>query len=107
MRYEAKHKYFKKIAGVLGNFKNVQKTVAFRHQRAICHKMSCTPNFLQETVAYGTGMYEGCAPNMLIDKILSSVVAVKPAVVSDLDYAELLEANRGIAAGSTIYRYCL
>ena len=35
MRYEAKHKYFKGIANVIGNFKNVEKTVAFRHQRSI------------------------------------------------------------------------
>lgn len=57
MRYEAKNKYFKKIAGVLGNFKNIEKTVAHRHQRAMCHKMTCTPNFLDGGVAYGSGEY--------------------------------------------------
>ena len=58
MRYEAKNKYFKKIAGVLGNFKNIQKSVAFRHQRNMCHKMTCTHNFLEGTAAqYGNGKY--------------------------------------------------
>ena len=55
MRYEAKHKYFKKIAQTLGNFINVPKTVATRHQRFMCYKMTCSTNFLQEENGYGIG----------------------------------------------------
>ena len=55
MRYEAKNKYFKKISGVVGNFINIEKTVAHRHQRAMCYKMTCTTNFLEGGVAYGSG----------------------------------------------------
>ena len=54
MRYETKHKYFKKIAMLIGNFKNVEKTVAYRHQRAMCHKMTCCTHFLGGNTAYGT-----------------------------------------------------
>ena len=55
MRYEAKHRYFKKIVQTLGNFINVPKTVATRHQRYMCYKMTCSTNFLREENGYGTG----------------------------------------------------
>ncbi|XP_065884437.1 uncharacterized protein [Dysidea avara] len=54
MRYEAKHKYFKKTAQNLGNFTNIGKTVATRHQRYMCYKMTCSTNFLGADIAYGT-----------------------------------------------------
>ena len=37
MRYEAKHSYFKKLAGNLGNFINVAHTLAVRHQQLQCY----------------------------------------------------------------------
>lgn len=55
MRYEAKNKYFKKMAQVIGNYKNIEKTVAGRHQRLMCYKMSCT-DFLGGNASYGIGM---------------------------------------------------
>jgi hypothetical protein len=33
MRYEAKHRYFKQLAGVMGNFTNVAYTLVERYQR--------------------------------------------------------------------------
>ena len=56
MRYEAKHRYFKGIAQTVGNFKNIEKTVATRHQRHMCYKMTCTTNYLGGENAYGSGM---------------------------------------------------
>ena len=32
MRYEAKHRYFKRLASFMGNFTNVPYTLAARHQ---------------------------------------------------------------------------
>ena len=46
MRYEGKHKYFKKLLNVIGNYKNVEKTLATRHQRHMCFKMTCFNNYL-------------------------------------------------------------
>ena len=37
MRYEAKHSYFKKLAGNLGNFINVAHTLAVGHQQLQCY----------------------------------------------------------------------
>ncbi len=40
MRYEAKHCYFKKWAKVMGNFKNITKTLANHHQQYICYLLA-------------------------------------------------------------------
>ena len=54
MRFEGKHRYFKKTAQTLGSFKNIAKTVAIRHQRYMCYKLSCC-QFLGEPNTYGSG----------------------------------------------------
>lgn len=42
LRFEAKHQYFKRVATVLGNFKNITKTLARRHQFRQCWEQSDT-----------------------------------------------------------------
>ena len=39
MRYEAKHGYFKRWAGIMGNFKNIAKSLANHHQKYLCYKL--------------------------------------------------------------------
>ena len=39
MHFEAKHQWFKKLAHNLGNFINVAKTLAWRHQRLSCYDL--------------------------------------------------------------------
>jgi len=59
MRYEAKHRYFKQIAGILGNFTNMAFSLAVRHQQLQCLKLGSTGNFssefLHKPVEIGTG----------------------------------------------------
>ena len=55
MRFEAKHSYFKRIAGVVRNFKNIEKTIAHHHQRYMYYKMTCTTDFLFKDLTYGPG----------------------------------------------------
>jgi hypothetical protein len=61
MRYEAKHRYFKQLAGVMGNFTNVAYTLAERYQRLQCLKVSPTGNnneeFLCKPVEIGNYHY--------------------------------------------------
>ena len=40
MRYEAKHQEFKHIAKISGNFVNICKTLAERHQPSHCYWLS-------------------------------------------------------------------
>ncbi|XP_019860559.1 PREDICTED: uncharacterized protein LOC109588897 [Amphimedon queenslandica] len=37
MRFEAKNNYFKEMAHVIGNYKNIAKTLSLRHQRLSCY----------------------------------------------------------------------
>lgn len=45
MRFEAKHKFFKKVIRDAQNFKNVAMTLAVKHQRALSHQLDCSSFF--------------------------------------------------------------
>ena len=56
MRYEAKNGYFKSIAQSIGNFKNIAKTVATRHQRRCCYQLAGDANlFCNDITSFGKG----------------------------------------------------
>ena len=57
MRYEAKHSYFKRMAHVVHNFKNISKSVAKRHQRLMCYRMSDKSSYLVPRTVYSNGMH--------------------------------------------------
>lgn len=67
MRYEAKHRYFKKIAMNMGNYTNVALTLAERHQLQACYFMSekdkYHSNFLHKPIV--VGMYDIYATPLL------------------------------------------
>lgn len=56
MRYEAKHRYFKRLASFMGNFTNVPYTLAARHQNQQCYLLSGMANetFLQKQTVVGS-----------------------------------------------------
>ena len=85
MRYEAKHRYFKQIAKVIGNFKNIAKTVAQRHQRYMCYVLSNPLDYLSS------------------EQVLGPVVSCHK---SSLEYeAEIIAACPTVDSNSTIQRY--
>ena len=56
MRFEAKNSYFKRLAQSIGNFKNVCKTVAIRHQRLSCYNLANDSSmFINEITQSGKG----------------------------------------------------
>lgn len=55
MRYEAKHSYFKHLDRVLGNFKNIARTLACHHQQYMCYEMSDPAKFLRSVPEYTGG----------------------------------------------------
>ena len=55
MRYEAKHRYFKRWCSIMGNFKNIAKTLANHHQKYLCYLLS-TNSFLSPTTSIGPGI---------------------------------------------------
>ncbi|KAK3741665.1 hypothetical protein QZH41_016249 [Actinostola sp. cb2023] len=51
MRFEAKHRHFKQLASVLGNFTNLSWTLAERHQLRKCYEM----NNIHKSIECGPG----------------------------------------------------
>lgn len=98
MRYEAKHKYFKKIAQILGNFKNIEKTVATRHQRHMCYKMACTMHFLGGENQYGPGSYNN--NNYCCTLLIYFPYKARRVQVNELEYATSLPEQ----SDSTVHR---
>lgn len=112
MRYESKNKFFKHIAVTLGNFINVEKTVANRHQRFMCYKMECSTNFLGGDTSYGCGTLWGMGGIKLGSRVRKCTgghskpiinFAVISTPVDDLCYKDdLIDACPNL--DSTIYR---
>lgn len=57
MRYEAKHSYFKHLARVLCNFKNIAKTLAHHHQQYMCYQMCESGRYLRIKPEYTGGKF--------------------------------------------------
>ena len=55
MRFESKHNYFKDLAHRVKSFKNIPKTMAERHQEALCYHMRSTSH-LGKNTHVGPGM---------------------------------------------------
>lgn len=56
MKYEAKHRYFKRLASILGNFTNVAFSLGERHQYQQCYLMNGSGhNYLMKNVDIGKG----------------------------------------------------
>lgn len=49
MRFEAKHAFFKRICHITCNFRNICKTMAFRHQMTLCYSLLAGDVFKPET----------------------------------------------------------
>lgn len=58
MRFEGKHNYFKDLAHRVKCFKNIPKTMAYRHQESVCYYMNsgknCSPFCKESKTGPGT-----------------------------------------------------
>lgn len=55
MRYEAKHRYFKQMANIMGNFTNVCYSLSLRHQLHQCYLNLNKDNLSGEELESGPG----------------------------------------------------
>ena len=53
MRFEARHKYLKQLASKLGNFINIEYTLAMRHQQLQCYHHVNTTSISGEELEIG------------------------------------------------------
>ena len=56
MRFEAKHRYFKQLANVLGNFTNICYSLSLRHQLYQCYLSLNETTLPGEELEIGPGM---------------------------------------------------
>ena len=54
-RFEAKHKYFKHLANVIGNFTNICYSLALRHQLHQCYLSLDSATLSGEEIEIGPG----------------------------------------------------
>lgn len=98
MRYEARHRYFKQLAGILGNVINVACSLAARHQRLQCLKVNSSGNFcsefVQKPVQIGTGKTIVAGDAEYFDALHEK----EPAVVNTDPF---YEANNVTISGTT------
>ena len=52
-----KHQYFKHIAKVIGNFKNLSKSLAFHHLRHVCYTLADPEALTKTDLECGPGTY--------------------------------------------------
>ena len=89
MRYEAKHSYFKRMAGLLGNFKNIPKTLAQRHQQYMCYQMCVPATYLRQDIECSSGIYSiNNSYSNLNKQVICNIGS--NAVVGDLKYGTQL-----------------
>ena len=102
MRFEAKHSYFKHIARVIGNFKNIPKTMALRHQHFMCYQLIGN-TYLKPSPAY----HGGNATTTTIIIQYHTVFAGKPVKVAAVsDYALHIKlAAMELSDDSVLQRY--
>ncbi len=55
MRFEAKHRYFKQLSYVIGNFKNICHSLSLRHQLHQCYLNLNRQNLPGEDLETGPG----------------------------------------------------
>lgn len=66
MRYEAKHRYFKQMASIMGNFTNICYSLSLRHQLYQCYVNLATDDLPEEKLEVGQSMYRSCLKYYLI-----------------------------------------
>ena len=57
MRYETKHSYFKSLAQAMGNFINIEFSLAMRHQFLQCYEHSVAKSSPGDELCVGPGKY--------------------------------------------------
>ncbi len=55
MRFEAKHSFFKHLANILGNFKNIPETLSERHQSFMCYEQVDPSLYLESLPVHSRG----------------------------------------------------
>ncbi len=67
MRFEARHKWFKRLAVQLGNFINIAYTLAIRHQQLQCYQQLGQQENERVQIGPGNTITKEAFPDLLLD----------------------------------------
>ena len=101
MRYEAKHSYFKRLAQITRNFKNVAKTLAFHHQQYMCYHMS--NSYLKRILDYKNGKFSSSLNRAIY--FCGTYYIAKKQPIQSLDFKDqILAMSSGMCVDTMVYR---
>lgn len=93
MRFEGKHNYFKDLAHRIKCFKNIPKSMAYRHQELVCYYINSSKSrspYCKES-NIGQGMWTGLfVPLYIHCRINYNIISVSYAKLDTLEYKEAL-----------------
>ncbi|KAG1670659.1 hypothetical protein GQR58_016758 [Nymphon striatum] len=58
MRFEAKHNFFRRLSHIVSNFRNICKTMAYRHQWNVCYRMYSKEPIDARSLEVGSGVVQ-------------------------------------------------
>ena len=88
MRFEAKHRFFKRLGHIVCNYQNILKTLAVRQQMFLCYNLMCGKELVDRDIEIGPG---------------------SSTLVASLERAEFLSCALGVHLFSEIYvaKWCV
>lgn len=87
MRFEGKHKFFKKVIQQTQNFRNVPLTLARRHQKMMAYHLDCASFF---------------KPALQANKVQSIMVSTLPVTIQEILHERLGVQNTVLSATSVV-----
>jgi hypothetical protein len=103
MRFEAKHRFFKRLAHIVCNFKNILKTLSYRHQMFLCCHIMSSKDVVERDLEVGPGSKEMIASltgaelivRALAVNMFDDVYVAKWCVVHGIKYCKNLMVITG------------
>ena len=103
MRFEAKHRFFKRLAHIVCNFKNILKTLSYRHQMYLCYHIMSSKDVVERDLEVGPGSKEMIASltgaelivRALAVHMFDEVYVAKWCVVHGINYSKNLMVITG------------
>lgn len=103
MRFEAKHRFFKRLAHIVCNFKNILKTLSYRQQMFLCYHIMSSKDPVKGDLEVGPGSQEMIASLAGADLIVRAlgvhmfdeVYVAKWCVVHGINYCKNLMVITG------------
>ena len=108
MRFEAKHRFFKRLGHIVCNYRNILKTLAERHQMFLCYHLMCGKDLAERDVEIGPGSptlvmsleRPECLTTLLGVHLFSDVYVANWCVVNGIKYCKNLLVHTGKSCDS-------